>query len=148
MNKVLFLLTVIIIAMASPAHAQLSKRQFAPAEVKTLSHYNDSILRELKLIYKMEVREQAPGKYQPQRIALVRSYLWTFQYLEQQKAVVSISKKDVIKILGRADQTYIEDGYEIFQYNGINKPYLHLKNFKYTLVFNRNELVLVRQTLQ
>lgn len=148
MNKALFLFTIIIGVFVAPAKAQLTKRQFTPAEVKTLSHYNDSILQELKYLYKLEVKEQAPGKYQPQRIALVRSFLWTFQYLEQQKSVVSISKRDVMKILGKADSISSEDGYEIFQYNGINKPYLHLKNFRYTLVFNKDELVMVRQNLQ
>jgi hypothetical protein len=146
MKKVFALYLMLTSLCMSVAYAQKSsdKRVLTPPELKQLANYCDSLQRELKIIYKQELKENSPGKYQPQRIALVRSYLWIFQYLTQGVDVLSISTKDVIKILGKPDVTYQVANYQTFQYNGINKPYLKLKNFNYQLMFNNKQLIQVK----
>lgn len=146
MKKAVVLLLFFVACMQLAAVAQQEiKRKLTPAEVKQLSHYSDSILNRIKKIHRNEIREQAPGKYQPQRIALVRYYLWLFEYLEYQYQAVDISVKNVIAIIGESDKTYTEDGFLVKEYTAQNNPHLKLKNFKYTFVFKNNYLVLVKR---
>jgi len=126
------------------AQQALDKRTLTSPELKQLASYCDSLQLELKSIYKQELKENSPGKYQPQRIALVRSYLWIFQYLTQSVDVLAISTRDVVKILGKPEVTYQVGNYQTFQYNGINKPYLKLKNFNYQFMFNNKQLIQVK----
>ena len=144
-KAVVLLLFFVACAQLHIAAQQEVNRKLTSAEVKQLSHYSDSIINQIKKIHRKEVREQAPGKYQPQRIALVRDYLWLFEYLEYQYQVVDISIKNVIAIIGEADKTYMEEGFVIKEYTAQNNPHLKLKNFKYSLVFKNNYLVMVKR---
>lgn len=150
MKKGSLLLLVGLMFIGSMLKAQInsSKRKPTNAELKQLSSYCDSLQRELKRIYKAEKQEEAPGKYQPQRIALVRNYLWIYQYLDKQLSVVAFSERDVIKILGKPNQRYPENDYEVFAYTDLDKPYLRLKNFNYKLIFKANYLALVKANIQ
>jgi hypothetical protein len=150
MKKWSLLLVTVFVFFSAVLKAQTAggKRTPTNAELKQLSSYCDSLLREMKRIYKLEKQENTPGKYQPQRIALVRSYLWIYQYLDKQLSVVAFSERDVIRILGRPNSRYPENDYEVFAYTDLDKPYLRLKNFNYKLIFKAKQLVLVKTNLQ
>ncbi len=150
MKKWSLLLVVLLVFFSAALKAQTNSGKRTPthAELKQLSSYCDSLLREMKRIYKLEKQENTPGKYQPQRIALVRSYLWIYQYLDKQLSVVAFTERDVIKILGRPNNRYLENDYEVFAYTDLDKPYLRLKNFNYKLIFKAKQLVLVKTNLQ
>ena len=146
MRKAAVLLLFFVAFMQQSVIAQQEvKRKLTTTEVKQLSHYSDSILNQIKKIHRNEIREQAPGKYQPQRIALVRDYLWLFEFLEYQYQTVDISIKNVISIIGEADKTHIEEEFTVKEYTAQNNPHLKLKNFKYSLVFKKNYLVMVKR---
>lgn len=149
MKKWAFILGVCLMLAMLNSHAQNNtKRIPTNAELKQLSSYCDSLQRELKRIYKLEKQENTPGKYQPQRIALVRSYLWIYQYLDKQLSIVAFTEKDIVKILGKPNKRYLENDYEVFQYNDLDKPFLRLKNFDYKLVFKANQLALVKTDIK
>ncbi|MCC7532764.1 MAG: hypothetical protein IT246_02360 [Bacteroidia bacterium] len=118
-----------------------SKRKLSKLELKQLISYSDSIQLELKKIYKIEKKENIPAKYQPQRIQLVKDYLWLFQYIESQFNIVVFTEHDIIKIIGKPNKHAIENGEHKFFYTEINRPYLRLKNFNYTLSFKSKQLV-------
>lgn len=146
MRKAAVLLLFFVAFMQQSVIAQQEvKRKLTTTEVKQLSHYSDSILNQIKKIHRNEIREQAPGKYQPQRIALVRDYLWLFEFLEYQYQTVDISIKNVISIIGEADKTHIEEEFTVKEYTAQNNPHIKLKNFKYSLVFKKNYLVMVKR---
>jgi len=146
MRKAAILLLFFVAFMQQSVIAQqVVKRKLTTTEVKQLSHYSDSILNQIKKIHRNEIREQAPGKYQPQRIALLRDYLWLFEFLEYQYQTVDISLKNVISIIGEADKTHIEEEFTVKEYTAQNNPHLKLKNFKYSLVFKKNYLVMVKR---
>lgn len=147
MRVVILLLTLGITHWCN-AQVNASKRDFTNAELKQLTQYSDSIQQELKRLYKAELKENSPGKYQPQRLALVRSYLWIFDYLEHQRSVVAITSKQTEKILGHPDAHYQSGKYLVFQYKGLNKPYLKLKNMEYQFWFHSNQLIEIKSTIK
>jgi hypothetical protein len=137
---------VLIICLVSAGFAQetgLPKRMLTKNEITQLKTVRDSILYELKLIYSKEISENSPGKYQPQRIALVREYLLLFGFMSDRLDVIRFNTQEVINIVGKPDRIFDEAGYQIYEYTSLNRPYLRLKNLKYHLVFNNNELVFV-----
>lgn len=146
MKKIHVLLFILIQTLALPLLAQSEvKRVLNHQEIEQLKNYSDSILLQLKKIYFKELKEKTPAKYQPQRIALVRDFLWLFEFFEEQYTVINLSKKNVIKIIGKADKIYQEDGFDVFDYNLQNNPHFKLKNFKYSFVFKNNILVSVKR---
>lgn len=122
---------------------QPTNRPISVAELKYLSLHKDSVLNQLKFYHKLETQQNAPNKYQPERIALVREYLLQFDYLSTQLNVVSFKPNEVVKIVGKPDSNYIELGNRIYLYTALNKPYLRIKNLKYRLVFTNQQLVQV-----
>lgn len=119
------------------------KRMLSKSELKQLQVVKDSILFQLKYIYNKEIKENSPGKYQPQRIALVREYLLLFNFINERLDVIGFTTKNVKDIVGSPDRIFEEDGYQIYEYTSLNRPYLKLKNLKYQLVFKNDELVFV-----
>lgn len=144
-KAVLFIMFFIVCLQLKVAAQQNYKRTLTASEIKILNHYSDSILNQIKKIHRKEIREQAPGKYQPQRIALVRDFLWLFEYFESQYPVVNFTTKNIITIIGEADKTYTEDGYLVMEYTAQNNPHLKLKNFRYTFVFKDDTLLMVKR---
>ncbi len=141
--KLLWVLLCLTFISTDVFAQQFKKRILTTLEYKQLVHYSDSITNQLKLYYKLELKEQQPGKYQPERIGYIRGYLWLFTYLEQQLEVVSFSSNQIKRILGTPDLSYQEDGYDVFEYTWANRNYLKLKNLKYHFVFKNNELVYI-----
>lgn len=139
----IFITCFVLIGFAQDAGTP--KRALTKNEAKQLKVVRDSILTELKSIYRKEVQENSPGKYQPQRIALVREYLLLFNFISERLEVIYFSPKDVMDIVGKPDKIFDEDGYQVYEYSSLNRPYLRLKNLKYQLVFKNNELVFVHQ---
>lgn len=121
------------------------KRPISGSEIRQLAQHRDTLVRDLNRLYKKEKRLNTPGKYQPERIALVRQYLLLFEYLEEQADIVYFSEENVISILGTPDSTYRETGYHVFLYNSINNRYFRIRNIQYNLVFKDKELVFVRR---
>ena len=119
------------------------KRMLSKSELKQLQVVKDSILFQLRYIYNKELKENSPGKYQPQRIALVREYLLLFQFINERLDVIGFTTKNVKDIVGPPDRIFDDDGYQIYEYTSLNRPYLKLKNLKYQLVFKNDELVFV-----
>jgi hypothetical protein len=144
-KAVVFIIFFIACLQLKVAAQQNYKRTLTASEVKILTHYSDSILKQIKKIHRKEIREQLPGKYQPQRIALVRDFLWLFEYFENQYPVVNFTSKNIINIIGLADKTFTEDGYLVMEYTAQNNPHLKLKNLRYTFVFKNNSLIMVKR---
>lgn len=142
-NIVIISFLVLGLGLKGFAQTTSTKRLLTSNELKQLKTLKDSILSELKSVYTKEVNERSPGKYQPQRIALVRAYLLLFNFMSDRLEVVNFTSKNVIDIVGKPDRIYLEDNYEIYEYTSLNRPYLRLKNLKYQLVFKNNELVFV-----
>lgn len=144
-KAVVFIMFFMACLQLKVAAQQNYKRTLTASEIKILTHYSDSILNQIKKIHRKEIREQAFGKYQPQRIALVRDFLWLFEFFESQYTVVNFSPKNIITIIGEADKTYTEDGYLVMDYTAQNNPHLKLKNFRYTFVFKDDSLIMVKR---
>jgi hypothetical protein len=144
-KAVVFIIFFIACLQLKVAAQQNYKRTLTASEVKILTRYSDSILKQIKKIHRKEIREQLPGKYQPQRIALVRDFLWLFEYFENQYPVVNFTSKNIINIIGLADKTFTEDGYLVMEYTAQNNPHLKLKNFRYTFVFKNDSLIMVKR---
>jgi len=144
-KAVIFIMFFMACLQLKVAAQQDFKRTLTASEIKILTHYSDSILNQLKKIHRKEIKEQALGKYQPQRIALVRDFLWLFEFFESQYTVVNFSPKNIINIIGEADKTYTEDGYLVMNYTAQNNPHLKLKNFRYTFVFKYDSLIMVKR---
>lgn len=153
-KRILWLLLVICSLSGFSASAQnqeevypdhYGKRIVSEQEIAQLALHRDTLIRNMNRLYKLEKKANAPGKYQPERIALVRQYLLLFEHLEAQADFVYYSKSDVIRILGRPDSTYHESGFQVYAYNSINNRYFRIKNIQYNLVFKDNELVFVRR---
>lgn len=149
MLRTLFLLLFALPYLSNTVNAQednyYGKRPISGSEIRQLAEHRDTLVRDLNRLYKKEKRLNAPGKYQPERIALVRQYLLLFEYLEEQADIVYFSEENVISILGRPDSTYIESGYRVFLYNSINNRYFRVKNIRYDLVFKNRELLFVKR---
>jgi hypothetical protein len=144
-KAVVFIMFFMACQQLEVAAQQNYKRTLTASEVKILTHYSDSILNQIKKIHRKEIREQAFGKYQPQRIALVRDFLWLFEFFESQYTVVNFSPKNIITIIGNADKTYTEEGYLVMDYTAQNNPHLKHKNIRYTFVFKNNSLIMVKR---
>ena len=144
-KAVVFIMFFIACLQLKVAAQQNYKRTLTASEVKILNHYSDSILNQIKKIHRKEIREQAPGKYQPQRIALVRDFLWMFEYFENQYQVVNFTTKNIITIIADADKTYTDHSYLVMEYTAQNNPHLKLKNFRYTFVFKDDSLLMVKR---
>lgn len=127
------------------AQEQYGKRLLTGIEVGQMSYHRDTILSALNKLYKREKKENSPGKYQPQRIELVRQYILIFQQIERQHEFVYYSTTDIRSILGKPDQYYNEDGYLVYEYHSMKSKFVSLKNINYSMVFKNNELVFVKQ---
>lgn len=137
-------------AQVTEEQSVTTRRKPSHKEVKTLAHLADSVLRELKVLYKLEQKENSPQKYQPDRIALVRSYLLIFQHLETSCSVVAYSKGDITQIFGKPDTTFkaitadnIKE--EEWLYSGVDKKYIRIQNLRYRFYFKQGTLDRVRR---
>lgn len=141
---VLFLLT-----LAAGAQTQVqpsSKRPASRSDINTMTNLADSVLKELKTLYKLEKKTNEPNKFQPERIALVRSYLLVYKHFEQTCDAVSYSKQDIIKVFGQPDRIIQTDyNQEDLIYENINKPYIRISNLKYRFSFKAKELIGVKR---
>lgn len=127
-----------------------TRRKPTHKEVKILAHLADSVLRELKTLYKLEQKENSPQKYQPDRIALVRSYLLLFQHLETSCSVVAYAKSDIVQIFGKPDTTIkllMSDKVkeEEWLYSGLEKKYIRIQNLRYRFYFKEGIVDRVRR---
>ncbi|MCU0440785.1 MAG: hypothetical protein MUE96_00155 [Bacteroidia bacterium] len=125
-----------------------SRRPVSKQELKTLAAYVDSLLLHLQQLYAQEVAANSPGKYQPERIATVRSYLLVFQTLESSSAIVAYKTSDVKTIFGKPDSILVlqnQPRKEEWIYASLQKKYVRLSNLKYHFVFQNGALVSVRR---
>jgi hypothetical protein len=126
----------------------LSRRKATKEEVTILAHIADSVLNELAILYKLEVKENSPRKYQPERIALVRSYLLLFQSIEDGSSVVSYSSKDIALIFGKPDTimyTNIAKTQSEWLYGKLQTKYVRINNLRYRFYFKGNVLETVKR---
>ncbi|MES2778457.1 MAG: hypothetical protein V4651_01045 [Bacteroidota bacterium] len=127
-----------------------ARRPATHKEVKMLAHLVDSVLTELKILYKLEQKENSPRKYQPDRIALVRSYLLIFQHIENSCSIVAYGKGDVSQIFGKPDTTFKvvtpEKVKEMeWRYGGLEKKYIRINNLRYRFYFKNSMLDRVKR---
>lgn len=148
-----FLLILIVMCAGMGSNAQSGsllseKRKPQLNEIRQLSHLADSFQRSLKQLYKLEIKENSPKKYQPERIALVRSYLLLFQHMEQTCGIVAYSKSHVQEVFGKPDSVFVNEANqneEVWVYEHLNKNYIRINNLKYRFLFRRKELVTVKR---
>jgi hypothetical protein len=147
------LLYICVLLMAQLAFAQPEtqadpRRPATKEEVRVLAHLTDSVLIELKNLYKLEVKENSPRKYQPERIALVRSYLLVFQHIENGCGIVSYTSKDITQIFGKPDTTMrsskATDESE-WLYGKLQTKYVRINNLRYRFYFKKNILEAVKR---
>lgn len=134
-------------AFAQPTDS-LGRRLVSKQEVKTLEAYVDSLLLNLQGLYAKEVAANSPGKYQPERIATVRSYLLVFQTLESSSAIVAYKTADIKTILGKPDTLIVLQALprkEEWVYASLQKKYVRLSNLKYHFMFENGVLTQVRR---
>jgi hypothetical protein len=151
------LLLIWIVFWAIHLHAQVTEEKTADTrrsatnrEVKVLAHLADSVLGELKTLYKIEQKENSPQKYQPDRIALVRSYLLIFQHIENSCTIVAYEKKDIQQIFGKPDTMYTvltpSKNREIeWLYGRLERKYVRIRNLRYRFFFKNGVLEKVRR---
>lgn len=126
----------------------LSRRKATKEEVTILAHIADSVLNELKLLYKLEVKENSPRKYQPERIALVRSYLLLYQSIENGSGVVAYSSKDILNVFGKPDTviyTNMAKTQSEWLYGKLQTNYVYINNLRYRFYFKNNVLETVKR---
>ncbi len=153
---------ILFLLFSGALHAQTNDEQLEPErrkatkqEVKTLAHLADSFLTELKTLYKLEVAENSPRKYQPERIALVRSYLMVFQAIENSSSVVAYSSADINQIFGKPDtivkrpppiQPKANSPVETeWLYGKLQTKYVRINNLRYRFYFKNNVLEAVKR---
>ena len=151
------LLLICILFTALHLQAQEKDEQFVDArrpatkkEVKVLAHLADSVLSELKAVYKLEQKENSPRKYQPERIALVRSYLLIFQHIENSCSIVAYGKVDITQIFGKPDTILKSISHEKVKetqllYGGLEKKYIRINNLRYRFYFKDGMLEAVKR---
>jgi hypothetical protein len=152
MKKLLFILFAIA-CFASHAQVTLSKtderRKATREEVKILEHLADSFFNELKTLYKLEVKENSPRKYQPERIALVRSYLLLFQHMETSSEIVAYDKSDITQIFGKPDTIITKVGatHKEMQwlYGDLQRKYVRINNLRYRFFYVNDKLQSVKR---
>lgn len=143
--RILILSILLALAARGLSQEQYGKRLLTVSELARMSYHHDTIISALGRLYKQEKKENAPGKYQPQRIELVRQYILIFQQIERQHEFVYYSKSDVVAIVGKPDSSYEEDGFQVYEYRSLKSKFVSLKNINYNMVFKNNELVFVKQ---
>jgi hypothetical protein len=150
--KVLFYTSFIFLSHLAYAQIEPSelaqRRPVTKEEVRKLAHLTDSVLTELKNLYKLEVKENSPRKYQPERISLVRSYLLVFQNIENGCTVVAYSQKDINLIFGKPDTTfrYGPSPKETeWLYGKLQTKYVLINNLRYRFYFKNNILEAVKR---
>jgi hypothetical protein len=131
--------------MAWGQSPQYNKRMLGANELYKLSYHKDTLLKAINNLYLLEKKENAPGKYQPQRIELVRQYLLLFKQIQNQYEFVYYSTSSIIQILGKPDKSYYDDDYLVYEYNSIKNKFVSIKNIHYHLVFDNDELVFITQ---
>jgi hypothetical protein len=132
----------------APDSGESSRRPATREEVSILAHYTDSVLTELKNLYRLEVKENSPKKYQPERIALVRSYLLVFQNIESGCSVVSYTNKDIALIFGKPDTTMQSGASAVrteWLYGKLQTRYVRINNLRYRFYFHKNLLEAVKR---
>jgi hypothetical protein len=126
----------------------VSRRKAGKAEVNTLAQISDSVLYELRNLYKLEVQENSPRKYQPERIALVRSYLLVFQSIQNTSDIVAYSSKDISTIFGKPDTIIYTNAAKTqceWLYGKIQTKYVRINNLRYRFYFKNNVLEAVKR---
>lgn len=137
-----------LIVQAQTTHID-ERRKATKEEVRVLAHLADSFFSELKVLYKMEVKENSPRKYQPERIALVRSYLLLFQHMETSCEVVAYDKNDITQIFGKPDTVIIKEHstHKEMQwlYGNLQRKYVRINNLRYRFYYANNNLQAVKR---
>ncbi len=127
-----------------------ARRPATKKEVKVLAHLADSVLSALKTLYKLEQKENSPQKYQPERIALVRSYLLVYQHMETSASIVAYNRGDISQIFGKPDTSMMvvnsNKVKEIeWTYSGLEKKYIRINNLRYHFYFRNGLLERVKR---
>jgi hypothetical protein len=157
-KQLLFILLSIsgIVAYAQTPQTD-ERRKATKEEVRVLAHLADSVLSELKVLYKLEVKENSPRKYQPERIALVRSYLLIFQHLENSCEVVAYDKSDIMQIFGKPDTSITKVAIVTgssketpakemqWLYGNVQRKYVRINNLRYRFYYVNNKLEAVKR---
>ncbi len=123
------------------------KPPVSKSELKQLMSMSDSLMHELKKLYKLELMANEPNKYQPERISLIRTYLLLFEYVQRRCEVAQFKKADVLHIFGKPDTILYAAEKKNFQfyYNKVIKRYVRIINLRYRFYFKNNVLVAVRR---
>jgi hypothetical protein len=151
MKHLLFILVSVfyISVQAQGTRSAADERRTATREeVRVLAHLADSFFTELKFLYRKEIKENSPQKYQPERIALVRSYLLLFQHMQTSCEIVSYDKKDILAIFGKPDTVIYKGnpGQEMqWLYGNLQRQYVRINNLRYRFYYVNNKLQGVRR---
>ncbi len=132
------------------SHAQdtsdFAKPLIPKSELWQLVDIADSLHTELKELYKKEAKTNSPNAYQPERIAIVRTYLLLFDYVQKRCEVARFKKSDIQYIFGKPDTILYEPrnkrNYQ-FYYDKVIKKYVRIVNLRYRFYFENDELVRV-----
>ncbi len=150
--KIFLLISLLLMggatAVAQNKGVQETRRPITGREVSAMRHLSDSFLTELKVLYKRELSEGQPQKYQPERIAYVRAYLMLFQYVQTSSSVIAYRKKDIEAIFGKADTVVCSVGVEPVcesYYGKLQTKYVRINNLRYKFVFRNNMLEMVKR---
>lgn len=130
-------------AMAQDKGAKETRRPIAAREVSAMRHLSDSFLTELKILYRRELKEGEPQKYQPERIAYVRAYLMLFQYVQSSTDIIAFRKKDIEAIFGKADTVFCTNDFlPVCEnvYGKLQTKYIKINNLRYRFIFYNNVL--------
>ena len=145
---VLQLVSVTLVAQDKGMYAKDGRRPIAAREVSAMRHLSDSFLTELKGLYKRELKEGEPQKYQPERIAYVRAYLMLFQYVQTSSSVIAYRKKDIEAIFGKADTVFCTNDFlPVCEsvYGKLQTKYIKINNLRYRFIFYNNILEAVKR---
>jgi hypothetical protein len=139
----IYLFVVLLTGTAVKAQQTNDRRTPTPQEIKMLNHTADSILKQLRIIFQAEVKENNPGHYQPERIQWVRQYLMLFQHFQTSATIVAYTPKHISQIFGKPDSVFVvnkKEGEFSYFYRGLEKKYINISNLRYRFYFSQNLL--------
>jgi hypothetical protein len=125
-----------------------TRRKATKQEVKMLALFADSFLNELAILYQKEVVQNSPQKFQPERIALVRSYLLLFENIAQSSEIIAYTQADIATIFGKPDTVMLTNKgtNEIeWMYSSLQTKYVRIQNIKYHMYFRQKILYAVER---
>lgn len=123
------------------AQADSAKRMLSRNEFLVLKKENDTILLQLKYLYKKEIKEGIANKYHVDRVNLVRQYLQLFQHIATTSPVIAYKQKDIVALFGAPDSVArLKPNITVYYFGDITKQYVRIANLRYRFYFENKVL--------